>query len=80
MNPNLRRILVILAFIVVTVGFFYLIWLVFFRSAPTNVNNRNGANVNGLPIPGTGNLNRAKPSININALPAINTNATAGPS
>jgi Tol biopolymer transport system component len=75
MNPTLRRLLIILGFIVVTLGFFFIIWFVFFRGNGTLTFNRNtGGITNGLPTPSNGNVNRFVPS-NINGVPTENTGA-----
>lgn len=75
MNPTLRRILIILAFVLVTVGFFALIWWVFFRGgAPITLNNGRPI-TNGLPTPSNGNVNNVLQNGNVNALPTTNINA-----
>lgn len=72
MNPTLRRILLIAALVLVTIGFLFVIYLVFFRGGPVgNVNNAPGGNVNGLPGIGNGNIN-GLPQVNVNALPLVN--------
>lgn len=80
MNPTIRRALIIAGFVAVTVGWFTVIYLVFFRPGPplALTNNTNGL-VNGLPVPGNGNVNRVVPVGNVNALPNINGTAV-GPS
>ncbi len=79
MNPNLRRLLLIAGFALVTVGWFFAIYFIFFRpSAPIARNNANGF-VNGLPVPTNGNVNRVVLPGNVNALPNIN-GTIAGPS
>lgn len=78
MNPLLRRTLIVLAFILTTAGFFFVIWLVFFRGNGGIVATNNGRQItNGLPNPSNGNVNRTKPSSNVNALPATNTNVAS---
>lgn len=72
MNPTLRRILLIVAFALIVIGFFFVIWLVFFKAGPVaNVNNGNVGNINGLPGIGNGNIN-GQPTGNVNILPIVN--------
>ncbi len=79
MNPNLRRALLIAGFVVVTVGWFFVIYLVFFHGARPIVSNNTNGFVNGLPNPSNGNTNRVVPPRNTNALPVIN-GSSGGPS
>ncbi|MEK7637083.1 MAG: hypothetical protein AAB402_01670 [Patescibacteria group bacterium] len=73
MNDRLKKSLFITAFALVVVGFFFLIWYVFFRPGGTPVTtNRPGGITNGLPSPQNGNANRVRPARNVNALPAVN--------
>lgn len=82
MNERLRRILFIIAFVLVVVGMFWLIYFIFFRSSPVTNGNTNTANVNGLPPLANGNVNRT-PGANVNSVPVVNTNpdryANGGP-
>jgi len=82
MSERIRRILLIVAFVLVVVGLFWLIYLVFFRSSPVTNGNTNTANINGLPPLANGNVNRT-PGTNVNTLPLVNTNpdrfANGGP-
>ncbi len=72
MNPKLQRALLIVGFVLVTIGFLAAIFFVFFRSAPLNGNtNQVGGNTNGLPGIGNGNINGAVIG-NTNVLPNIN--------
>ncbi len=80
MNPTLRRALIITGFVAVSVGWFFVIYLVFFRPGQplANVNNRNRL-VNGLPGVTNGNVNRVIVPSNVNALPNVN-GTVSGPS
>ncbi len=72
MNPTLRRSLLIAVLVLVVIGFFYVIYLVFFKpGAIVNLNNGPTGNVNGLPGIGNGNVN-GLPQVNVNALPLVN--------
>ncbi|MBI2984265.1 MAG: PD40 domain-containing protein [Candidatus Kerfeldbacteria bacterium] len=71
MTPTLRRILLIAAFVLVTLAFFYVIYLVFFKPTPIVPVNNGVGNVNGLPTVGNGNVNRVGLP-NANALPIVN--------
>lgn len=73
MNPTIRRALIIAGFVVVVAGLGYLIWYVFFRPGVPVVTNGPGVITNGLPGVENGNVNRALPPQNINALPIVNT-------
>lgn len=73
MNEKLRKSLIIAAFLIATFGFFFVIWLVFFRGGvPITINNSRGI-TNGLPTPSNGNVNRIIQNGNINTLPNTNT-------
>ena len=72
MSPTLRRILAIVAFALVAVGFFYVIYVVFFRTPATPATNNSVGVTNGLPQPGNGNGNFVGPVGNVNFLPNIN--------
>lgn len=76
MNERLRRILLITGFVVVVLGMFYAIYLIFFKSSGQQGNgNANTSNINGLPVPGNGNINRVSNN-NTNGLPTTNTVVT----
>lgn len=76
MNPTLRRALFILAFVLVVVGFWFAIWLIFFRpGAPVVTNNGTGGITNGLPNVQNGNV-AVRPPKNVNVLPIDNTSTT----
>lgn len=81
MNPNLRRILLIAAFVLVALGFFFVIYLVFFRPSNLAPTNNGAGNINGLPNVNVSNANRVGPVANTNTLPAVNAYpATQNPS
>jgi hypothetical protein len=72
MNPSIRRILLIAAFVAVIIVFGYIIYVVFFRPEKAPPGGENGnVIINGLPVPGNGNINRIIPT-NTGALPNIN--------
>ncbi len=73
MPLTLRRALLISGFTILVVGFFVLIWWIFFRPGlPIGNANRPGGITNGLPSPQNGNANRARPVSNVNTLPVTN--------
>ena len=78
MNPNLRKVLIILAFAIVVIGFIFAIWYVFFRSgsAVLTTNTPSGTITNGLPNAQNGNVNRTRAPRNVNSLPLINAPST----
>lgn len=76
MNPTLRRALLIAGFAAAIFAFAWIIWVVFFKPpAPTTTKNANGF-VNGLPVPGTGNVNRTQPGNANVVLPNVNVQDT----
>lgn len=77
MNPTLRRALFITAFALVVVGFFFAIWLIFFRpGSPLGSTNTPGGATNGLPNVLNGNVS-VRPPKNVNILPLDNTTTSA---
>lgn len=76
MNSTLRRAALILGFVGLVIVFGFLIWYIFFRPSGTLVtNNGRVGNINGLPLPQNGNVNRARPGQDVNSLPLVNTTA-----
>ena len=71
--PTWKKILLMLGFVVVAVGFGYFVFRTFF--APSNVNVNGNANINGV-LPNANLINRPSANENINGvLPNINANA-----
>lgn len=86
MNPTLRRALLISAFVVVTLGWLFLIYWFFFRPVrPIPLANNGNRVINGLVVPGNRNANRAVNAQNVNGLfpitnvPGASSVANGGP-
>ncbi len=77
MNERTKKILLILAFVLVVAGFFFAIWYFFFKPGlPVPTTNQSGKITNGLPNAQNGNANRVA-NQNINALPTVNGSTTS---